>query len=131
MVLALSLVGLWISVYFTGVYYKWFAPDVRWMPQLCQLKEATCMTVLDTPRAKIFGIPNSVFGIGLYLYLIVTLAAGFSPLVALVLLTGALARSLFLAYSLLFITKIPCPLCFTGHGINLLLFLIALKRVLP
>jgi uncharacterized membrane protein len=35
-----------------------------------------------------------------------------------------LLRSIYLAYSLLFVTKIPCPLCFAGHTINLLLFLI-------
>lgn len=83
------------------------------------------MTVLGTPRAKLFGIPNSVFGIALYLYLLVDLFS-FPPQVAFVFLALALARSIFLAYSLLFVTRIPCPLCFTGHGINLVLFLIVL-----
>jgi len=126
----LSLIGLWISVYFTGVYYRWFPPNVAWIPQVCQLKEQSCMTVLGTPRAKIFGIPNSVFGIALYLYLIASLFLGPPPQVALALLALALARSIFLAYSLLFITKIPCPLCFTGHGTNLALFLIVLNKVI-
>ena len=86
------------------------------------------MTVLGTPRAKLFGIPNSVFGISLYFYLIVELSRYhylISPW-ALYFLALALARSLYLAFSLLFITKIPCPLCFTGHIINLLLFMVAL-----
>ena len=63
LIFVLSLVGLWISIYFTGVFYKWFAPSVFWIPQVCQLKEESCMTVLGTPRAKMFGIPNSAFGI--------------------------------------------------------------------
>ena len=127
----LPLVGLWISVYFTGVYYKWFPPHVAWIPRVCQLKEETCITVLGTPRAKLFGIPNSVFGIALYLYLLAAWIFPFPQPLTLFLLAIALLRSIFLAYSLLFITKIPCPLCFTGHVINLILFLIALKRVFP
>ncbi len=126
MIFILSLIGLWISIYFTGVYYSRFRPDVFWMPQVCQLKEASCMNVLGTPRAKLFGYPNSLFGIGLYLYLILDLF--FFPLqIALVLLLAATLRSIYLAYSLLFVTQIPCPLCFTTHIINLSLFLMVLK----
>ena len=83
LIFVLSLIGLWISVYFTGVYYKWFHPNVFWIPQVCQLKESTCMMIIDTPRAKLFGIPNSVFGIGLYAYLILSLFVYFPPAIAL------------------------------------------------
>ena len=120
-VFILSLVGLWISIYFTGVFYQWFKPNVFWMPMVCQLKEATCMNVLGTPRAKIFGVPNSAFGIGIYTYILLDLF-WFPGTIGLVLLGMALLRSIYLAYSLLFVTKIPCPLCFTSHGINLILF---------
>jgi len=123
MVFVLSLVGLWISIYFTGIFYQWFKPNVFWMPMVCQLKEATCMNVLGTPRAKIFGVPNSAFGIGIYTYILLDLF-WFPGTIGLVLLGMALFRSIYLAYSLLFVTKIPCPLCFTSHGINLTLFLI-------
>jgi uncharacterized membrane protein len=128
LIFLLSLIGLWISVYFTGIYYKWFKPDVFWIPQVCQLKEENCMTVLGTPRAKLFGIPNSAFGIALYFYLILDLFL-FPPVIAFIALGFALARSVYLAYSLLFITKIPCPLCFTTHAINLILFLTVFKIV--
>ncbi len=86
------------------------------------------MTVLGTPRAKLFGIPNSAFGIALYLYLILDLIF-FPPLAALILLGFATLRSLYLAYSLLFITRIPCPLCFTSHVINLALFFVIFKTM--
>ena len=127
LILILSFVGLWISIYFTGVYYKWFRPDVFWIPQVCQLKESSCMMILDTPRAKLFGVPNSVFGIGLYIYLILNLFAHFSSVVALILLALAVIRSIYLAYSLIFVTKVPCPLCFTGHVINIILLLAVFK----
>jgi len=117
----LSVIGLWISIYFTGVFYQWFKPSVFWMPAVCQLKEATCMNVLGTPRAKIFGIPNSAFGIAIYTYILLDLF-WFPGIIGLILLGLALLRSIYLAYSLIYVTKIPCPLCFTSHGINLILF---------
>ena len=125
----LSLLGLWVSIYFTGVFYKWFQPNVFWIPQVCQLKEESCITVLGTPRAKLFGIPNSAFGIGMYSYLILNLLIPFPLIIALVLLALAVLRSIYLAYSLIFVTKIPCPLCFTSHVINLALFLIVFKTM--
>lgn len=124
----LSFLGLWISVYFTGVYYGWFPPDVSWVPRVCQLEERSCIEVLKTPRAKIFGVPNSAFGIVIYLYLLADLFF-FPPLPGLALTGAALARSVYLAYSLLFITKIPCRLCFTSHAINLMLFVFYLRQV--
>lgn len=124
----LSFLGLWISIYFTGVYYKWFAPSVFWVPPVCRLTEKSCLSVLQTPRAKIFGVPNSVFGILVYSYLLL-FGGHFSPVIALSLLFFAFARSVYLAYSLIFVTKIPCALCFTTHVINLTLFSIFALRV--
>ena len=126
-IVLLSCVGLWISIYFTGVYCQWFSPHALWIPKVCRLTEKSCLTVLDTPRAKIFGVPNSAFGIVIYSYLILG-AFFFSPMIGLALISLALLRSLYLAYSLIFITKIPCVLCFTSHAINLLLFLLHLVK---
>jgi len=64
----------------------------------------------------------------MYLYLLVDIFL-FSPHPGMVLLTLALLRSLYLAYSLIFVTKIPCPLCFTSHAINLILFAVYLKTL--
>lgn len=120
--LFLCALGLWISIYFTGVSYHWISPNVKWVPRFCQLKEASCQLVIETPRAKLFGIPNSVYGIGLYVYLILFFLGvplwwwlGFLATLL------ATLRSIYLAYSLLFVTRIPCPLCFSSHGINLFL----------
>ena len=129
-IVVLSLTGLWISVYFTGVFYKWFPPHVFWIPRLCQLTKESCLSVLETPRAKIVGIPNSAFGILIYAYLLADQLFFFPPIIGLVFLGFALLRSIYLAYSLIFVTKIPCPLCFTSHGINFLLFLIYFNKIL-
>lgn len=122
--LLLSVAGLWISVYFTGISYHWFPASVKWVPRFCQLKETACQLVIETPRAKLFGIPNSVYGIGLYTYLLLFFLGVTLPWGVGFLAVGlATLRSIYLAYSLLFITRIPCPLCFTSHGINGLLFI--------
>ncbi len=120
-VIFLSILGAWISLYFTGVTYHWFQPNVFWIPQVCRLEEKTCLLVLETPRAKLFGVPNSVFGMGLFLYLIFD-QFFFSDIPGLFFLGLAVLRSIYLAHSLMFVTKVPCVLCFTSHGINLLLF---------
>lgn len=122
-VVLLASVGFVISIYFTGVFYKWLKPDVFWMPRVCRLEEKTCLHVLDTPRAKIFGIPNSAMGIFAYAYVLLDLFY-FPAVFGFGLITLALIRSIYLAYSLLYVTKIPCPLCFTSHAINLTLFLV-------
>jgi len=120
----LCVVGLWISVYFTGVSYRWFPPTVGWIPKVCQLKEASCQLVIYTPRAKLFGVPNSVYGIALYLYLAAfLLGAPLSEWFAIVATGLAVVRSLYLAYSLIFVTRVACPLCFTTHLINTILFI--------
>ena len=116
----LSAAGLWLSIYFCGLYYRWFSPDVPWVPKVCRIGTGECASVVDTPRAKLFGIPNSVFGLGLYSYLILSL--WFLPQEpALALIVTAVLRSLYLAYSLLFVTRTPCVLCFASHLIDLVL----------
>lgn len=58
--------GLAASLYFTLVYYAYVAP--RGIPRaFCQKEEQTCITILRTPYARLFGLPNSVLGLGFYL----------------------------------------------------------------
>ena len=125
--IGLCLIGFVISSYFTGVAYHWVRPDTRWIPAICRMGEQTCATIVFTPRARVFGLPNSVLGQLFYAAL------------ATVALTGARDQSLpyytllgasgvtvllgaYLTYSLLFITRVNCVLCFTSHAINLVLF---------
>jgi len=125
LIIALSVIGLWISFYFTGVYYNWFSPYVPWIPKVCQVPEKGCATIVRSPRAKLFGIPTATFGLFVYTYLIVDVFL-FPPLLGFFLLSAASLRSVYLTYSLLYVTKVSCPLCFTSHAINLSLFAIYL-----
>ena len=122
---ALAAIGLYIAAYFTLVYYGLISANTRLMPSVCRLEERTCQTVLSTKYARVFGVPNSLLGVLYYLSVIAIVSAGWTvapitnALIAVAWFTVALG--LYLAYSLFFIIKIPCPLCLTGHAINLAL----------
>lgn len=79
-------------------------------------------SVVETPRARaIAGLPNSAFGLGYYAALAATVpflgGAGIWTAAFVASLAAALF-SLYLAYSLLFVTRRPCVYCWTGHAIN-------------
>lgn len=85
-------------------------------------------SVVQTPRARLFGgLPNALLG-ALYYPLMaagVWIALAHVPALELALLAVsavAAATSLVLAYSLLFVTKMPCPYCWASHAVNWLLF---------
>lgn len=123
--IALATVGLYIAAYFTLVYYGIVSASTKLMPNVCQLEERSCKTVLGTKYARVFGVPNSLLGVLYYLTVIILLLAGWTagPIATVTIAVAwfTVALGLFLAYSLFFVIKIPCPLCLTGHTINLLL----------
>jgi uncharacterized membrane protein len=87
-------------------------------------------SIVERPAARsLFGIPNAAFGIAYYgLYLALLPFAG-SPRVRRGILAAAglaLAQSAYLMYSLLYVTRMPCPYCWTGHAVNIVLFALAL-----
>ena len=130
--IGLCLVGVGISSYFTGVAYHWVRPDTRWIPAICRMGEDTCATIVFTPRARVFGVPNSVLGQLFYTALAILAVAGGldEPWIRLVLLgfSGVTVMlGVYLTYSLLFVTRVNCVLCFTSHALNLVVFVILLR----
>jgi uncharacterized membrane protein len=121
--LGLAVAGLAIACYFTALSYRLIAPDAAFIPRFCRLGETTCARVIDSPRARVFGLPNSLLGVFYYLAVIGIVVWGQAPAVVEIGLKtvawGTVGLGLFLAYSLLFMTRIPCALCFTAHAINL------------
>ncbi len=123
--------GFLISSYFTAVSYRWVRPDLHWIPSFCRMGERTCASIIFTPRARLFRIPNSLLG---QIFYIALLAGSWSgslfaqPLYYFYLSVSlfTVLLGLFLTYSLLFWTRVRCVLCLTSHAINLLLFLLLL-----
>ena len=131
--MSLSAVGLAIATYFTAVAYHWIRADESWIPAFCRLGEQTCASIVFTPRARVFGVPNSLLGQIYYSALLIGSPLGvldrpdlFRLYLGASLVTVGLA--IYLSYSLLFITRVPCKLCFTSHGINVVIFGLLLLR---
>lgn len=83
--------------------------------------ELTEPSVVQTPQARLIGgIPNSAFGLAYYpLLAAAVLVPGEIPHeLALLASLAAAGMSAFLAFSLLFRTRMPCPYCWTSHVIN-------------
>lgn len=133
LLISLCAVGVLISLYFTSVSFRWVRPDSHWIPVVCRMEEATCARIVFTPSAKVLGPPNST--VGLLFYALLGSAAatcGLSvPLIRLAGLGGsavALLLSFYLTYSLLFVVRVKCVLCFAAHTINLIIFLLLLAQ---
>jgi uncharacterized membrane protein len=78
-------------------------------------------SVVKTPRADLFGVPNSLLGTIYYpaLALAVWLVRGSALEIAVMLVVlVAAGTSVVLAYSLLFVTRQSCPYCWTSHVVN-------------
>lgn len=109
-VLALCAVGLYVSIY------------MERKAVLARRGALTEASVVQTPRARVIGaLPNSSVGIAYYLLLaIATFFFAVPGVYVAALVAAALAgvMSLYLAYSLLFVTRMPCVNCWTGHIVN-------------
>lgn len=138
---ALSLVGLANALYFTFAYYGRIK-KARWIPEiLCAREGSSCVTVVQTPYAHVFGVPNSLLGIIYYLVLIAGAMENWSffgigpyfhftyiviSWVQLLIFgsAGTIVLGSYLIYALRRRLHVNCPLCFTAHAINALLFVL-------
>lgn len=79
-------------------------------------------SVVKSPRARLFaGLPNALFG-AIYYVAVVAITwlahARIFFILAEVAALFAAGTSVYLAYSLLFVTKKQCPYCWTAHAVN-------------
>jgi uncharacterized membrane protein len=124
----LSFAGLLISAYFAAMYYKVVPTLERYVPKFCRVEPATCTTVLKTPEARLFSVPN--FDLGMLYYTSLLASAMLSVLwrqLHLMLFLGSIVTvvaGLYLSYVLVFRLRVRCTLCFLSHAVNLLIFLI-------
>ena len=140
-IVLLSLAGLADALYFTFAYYGRIR-KARWVPEIfCAREGSSCVTVVRTPYARVFGLPNSLLGIVYYLLLIVWIVlvprhlsvSGhiLRPFDALgLLLLGAslstVVLGFYLIYALRRVLHTDCPLCYAAHAINMALFVLLL-----
>jgi uncharacterized membrane protein len=79
-------------------------------------------SVVQSPRARLYGgVPNAVLGTAYYVALggaVWLVRSRIGAAVVLAAVAFAAITSLALAYSLLLVTRRPCPYCWTAHAIN-------------
>ncbi len=140
LVVLLALAGLADALYFTFAYYG-RVRKARWVPEiLCAREGSSCVTVLQTPYARVFGVPNSLLGIFYYLLLVgwavwarrlrvlrggdimEVLPPSWMVLVVVSAVTVGLGS--YLIYALRRKLHTDCPLCYTAHAINTALFVL-------
>jgi uncharacterized membrane protein len=135
----LSLGGLADALYFTLAYYGRIR-KARWVPEiLCAREGSSCVTVVRTPYARVFGVPNSLLGIPYYVLLVVWI--GFVPrhvsilghilrpseTLGLLLLGASLCTivvGFYLIYALRRVLYTHCLFCYVAHAINFALFVL-------
>jgi uncharacterized membrane protein len=91
-------------------------------------------SVVKTPRAHLFGPPNSLLGTLYYPALGAAVWLAHGRVQAIVLLGAVLlaaATSVVLGYSLIYVTRRRCPYCWASHAINWCLLLLCAWIFLP
>jgi uncharacterized membrane protein len=107
-----------------GLYTALFMLAKTWRAERGLVKGPS---VVKTARARLFGPSNSILGTVYYPALAILAWGAHAFHAPLLLLAGVIAAGLaaatsaVLAYSLIFITKMPCPYCWTAHAVNWLL----------
>jgi uncharacterized membrane protein len=142
----LSLIGLADALYFTFAYYGRIK-KARWIPEiLCAREGSSCVTVVQTRYARVFGVPNSLLGIVYYLLLITGarenwsfginlyvhftyVAYPFGQVLLILISAGTTILGFYLIYALRCKLHVDCPLCYTAHAINAAIFVLLIALV--
>ena len=144
LVVGLAVTGLVIAAAFTAAFYWPESPLARLLPrELCgfpsqetggragdsdgEAGSQGCGSVIHTPGARIFGVPNSVLGVLYYLVILWPALVGFPRAYWSWLIPAAwftVAVGVYLGYRLLRVERLSCRLCWTVHAINLLLAIV-------
>ncbi len=118
--IAISLVGLAINLYFTSLLYRlpaWLTRLLGGTAAACGIDGGSCKRVVQTPYARLFGgQPNVLVGLA-WCVLVIVLSAIYLqtgtfylwwPCMAIA--VASLLIAVYLVYVLLFVLHDPCPL---------------------
>lgn len=135
----LAMAGLGISGYFTLLYYRILDPNKAGLAIFCQIgsahtgqngtKTPNCTSIVHTPYARLFGVPNSLLGLGWFGLVALAPSAWFTLMMWPALATVAVGG--LLVWAIRFKLSTHCAMCYTSHALNVILFLLfALKSAI-
>ncbi len=134
---ALALAGLLVSAYLTWVYYATFR-DFYYSPGCNLNSEWSCTAVAGSPYARILCLPNSLYGMAVYLLVLALIPLrlrarirAFAHLENYLVLLGlfCIGISAYLAYASFFILHKHCIFCMCLYAINIAFLVLALLTV--
>jgi uncharacterized membrane protein len=126
-VVALALVGLAVAGYLTALKFGGNQAFLCRDGSGCDLVQASRYSVL-------VGVPTAVWGAGFYLAIVVLAAMPRTARrwqAAFILVSGAVAFSLYLTYISIFVIGATCPYCLASGGIAMALLAVMLWRLPP
>jgi len=129
--LLLSILGLYISSYFTLVYYGFIRAETKYIPAFCRMAEGSCMLVIHHPDARIFGVSNAPLGVVYYAFVFLfAVDVGADVLLAGLRLSSLVTviLAVYLIHSLFIKIRVRCILCLTSHGINMLIAILVFNH---
>ena len=96
-------------------------PSLFTGPHICRLEAGGCQILFRTRQAALLGVPNSVLGLALYIFLTAGLIGSWPLIWLLLAVIPAFLMSVYLAVYLVR-NKLECRICWVGHFANLTLF---------
>ncbi len=123
-ILFLTIIGLYISLYFTLVYLGFVNYQRFPIPDICKLSENTCQKIIYTKYSRSLGLPNFIYGDFYYIALLVFVISDPNSYIKTVFILMAwfvVIFGIYLSYVLIRVLKVNCILCFISHGVNFLL----------
>ncbi len=120
----LSVIGFYISLYFTLVHFRIVSSLKFPLPKVCRLSDDACSLITQTKYARVLGLPNFVYGLFYYtflIFLVIFEAKGYIKIVAEVIAWLVVGLGVYLSYVLVKVLKVNCVLCFISHILNLII----------
>ena len=127
LIILLSFIGFCVSLYayFIGQNLK---KDPSYKPA-CNISDTiSCTKPIEGPYGTLLGFSNSILGL-IYYPLMVLLVLFGNNASLLLLATGSLMLTLYLAYVLLSKIKALCLICLTIYAVNISIFLVCLNSI--
>ncbi len=126
-IIVLSLVGLILSIYafYTGKKLE----KNKKHKALCDIHDkASCTKAFSSEYGKMFGVSNSLAGIGFYILIIILSFLNYHKIVF-YLAVVSMPIIIYLAYVLFFKLKNLCIVCTAIYLINILLFIMSYLNI--
>ena len=126
-IVILSVVGVLLSIY--AFYVEQKAKKNKKYKAICDLSDkASCTKAFSSSYGKMFGVSNSIVGIGFYL-IIILLVYFFQYKLIFYLSAFSFLTTIYLAYVLYIKMKNLCIVCTSIYVLNTLLFIFAYLKL--